>query len=75
MNTRAKGKAAAIPPALPPAPQTRPHAKKRRADESPDAPRTSTRPQVEVVITSPPRQGKRTRTQAVATGDVSIPII
>ncbi|KAH9012131.1 hypothetical protein EDB85DRAFT_1900541 [Lactarius pseudohatsudake] len=72
INTRAaKGKAPAIPtPAPPPAPQSRPRARKRRADDSPDAPhiksesitpRKSTHPQVEVVITSPPRQGKRTR--------------
>ncbi|KAH8976827.1 hypothetical protein EDB86DRAFT_2839046 [Lactarius hatsudake] len=83
INTRAtKGKAPAIPmPALPPAPQTWPRARKWRADDSPDAPhiksesitpRKSTHPQVEVVITSPPRQGKRTRRDKsllVATGD------
>ncbi|KAH9013775.1 hypothetical protein EDB85DRAFT_1899556 [Lactarius pseudohatsudake] len=80
ITTRAKGKAPAIPkPALPPAPQPRPCAKKRRADDSPDAaiiksddtaPRKSGRPQVEVVITSPPHQGKRRRdnSPAVATG-------
>ncbi|KAH9022137.1 hypothetical protein EDB84DRAFT_1565089 [Lactarius hengduanensis] len=79
INTRAaKGKAPAIPT---PAPQPRPRARKRRADDSPDAPhiksesitpRKSTHPQVEVVITSPPRQGKRTRrdkSPSVATGD------
>ncbi|KAH9010070.1 hypothetical protein EDB85DRAFT_1902446 [Lactarius pseudohatsudake] len=79
INTRAaKGKAPAIPmPAPPPRARTR----KRRADESPDAPhiksesitpRKSAHPQVEVVITSPPRQGKRTRrdkSPSVATGD------
>ncbi|KAH9022828.1 hypothetical protein EDB85DRAFT_1895065 [Lactarius pseudohatsudake] len=78
INTRAaKGKAPAIPmPAPPPRARTR----KRRADESPDAPhiksesitpRKSAHPQVEVVITSPPRQGKRTRrdkSPSVATG-------
>ncbi|KAH9012055.1 hypothetical protein EDB85DRAFT_1900583 [Lactarius pseudohatsudake] len=80
ITTRAKGKAPAIPkPALPPAPQPQPRAKKRRADDSPDAaiiksddtaPQKSGRPQVEVVITSPPRQGKRRRdnSPAVATG-------
>ncbi|KAH9009800.1 hypothetical protein EDB85DRAFT_1902735 [Lactarius pseudohatsudake] len=80
ITTRAKGKAPAIPkPALPPAPQPRPRAKKRRADDSPDAaiiksddtaPRKSGRPQVEVVITSPPRQSKcrRDNSPAVATG-------
>jgi hypothetical protein len=85
ITTRGKGKAPAITkPAPPPAPQTRPRARKRRADDSPDAPniksedkapRTSGRPQVEVVITSPPRQGKRTRrdnSPAVATGVVCI---
>ena len=87
ITTRAKGKAPAIPKAAPPtAPQTRPRAKKRRADDSPDAaiiksnntaPRKSGRPQVEVVITSPPRQGKRRRDNslAVATGAVCIQII
>ncbi|KAH9039762.1 hypothetical protein EDB85DRAFT_1887174 [Lactarius pseudohatsudake] len=83
INTRAaKGKVPAIPtPAPPPAPQPRPCARKRRTDDSPDAPhiksesitpRKSTHPQVEVVITSPPRQGKRTRrdkSPSVATGD------
>ncbi|KAH8983597.1 hypothetical protein EDB86DRAFT_2833899 [Lactarius hatsudake] len=83
INTRAaKGKAPAIPtPALPPAPQTRPCARKQHADDSPDAPHIksesitpwkSTHPQVEVVITSPPRQGKRTcrdKSPLVATGD------
>ncbi|KAH9024316.1 hypothetical protein EDB85DRAFT_1894384 [Lactarius pseudohatsudake] len=76
INTRAaKGKAPAIPM---PAPQPRPRARKQRADDSPDAPhiklysQKSTHPQVEVVITSPPRQGKRTRrdkSPSVATGD------
>ncbi|KAH8994654.1 hypothetical protein EDB86DRAFT_2829709 [Lactarius hatsudake] len=83
INTRAtKGKAPAIPtPAPPPAPQTWPRARKRHADDSPDAPhiksesitpRKSTHPQVEVVITSPPRQGKCTcqdKSPLVATGD------
>ncbi|KAH9031491.1 hypothetical protein EDB84DRAFT_1438902 [Lactarius hengduanensis] len=78
ITTRAKGKAPAIfKPALPPAPQPRPRAKKRRADDSPDAaiiksddtaPRKSGRPQVEVVITSPPRQGKRRRDNSPAVG-------
>ncbi|KAH9007822.1 hypothetical protein EDB85DRAFT_2175145 [Lactarius pseudohatsudake] len=83
ITTRAKGKAPAIPkPALPPAPQPRPRAKKRCADDSPDAaiiksddtaPRKSGRPQVEVVITSPPRQGKRRQdnSPAVATGAIA----
>ncbi|KAH9008129.1 hypothetical protein EDB85DRAFT_2164891 [Lactarius pseudohatsudake] len=64
-----------------PAPPPRARTRKRRADESPDAPhiksesitpRKSAHPQVEVVIMSPPRQGKRTRrdkSPSVATGD------
>ncbi|KAH8985228.1 hypothetical protein EDB86DRAFT_3083791 [Lactarius hatsudake] len=83
INTRAtKGKAPAIPtPAPPPAPQTRPRARKQHANDSPDAPhiksksitpKKSTHPQVEVVIMSPPHQGKRMhqdKSPLVATGD------
>ncbi|KAH9172241.1 hypothetical protein EDB89DRAFT_1906354 [Lactarius sanguifluus] len=82
ITTCAKGKAPAIPtPAPPPAPQNRLHAKKWCADDSPDGPniesedrtpQMSTHPQVEVVITSPPCQGKHTcrdNSETVATGD------